>query len=213
MPIIIGFIDEAAAWLADKGTDQWAKPWPDERRRDARVSRGIRNKYTWMVEDDGRPIATVTCRPSGNPYLWTDAESAEPAVYVSRLVVCRDYGGQAIGNELFDWAGLWAARQYGARWIRIDVWTTNTMLHEYYEKRGFCFIRNCDYVDYPSATLFQKPTAGITNADVTRLGEIPGLAQPRAAGPSLCSARTRRRAPQLAGGAALVIPARLLPAH
>ena len=45
MPIILGFIGEAATWLADKGTDQWSKPWPDERQRDGR---------TWMVWDDGR---------------------------------------------------------------------------------------------------------------------------------------------------------------
>jgi GNAT superfamily N-acetyltransferase len=211
MPIILGFIGEAAAWLADKGTDQWSRPWPDKRRRDARVRRGIRDKCTWMVEEGGRPIATISCRPRGNPKLWTDAESAEPAVYVSRLIVCRDYGGQAIGNELFDWAGKWAAAQYGARWIRIDVWTTNTMLHEYYEKRGFSFMRECDHVDYPSAMLFQKPTAGITDADLRRLKEIPALARPTSLRPSLVrSARHLRPAPQLAGGAALRIAARLL---
>ena len=28
MRVIIGMIDEASAWLATKGTDQWARPWP-----------------------------------------------------------------------------------------------------------------------------------------------------------------------------------------
>jgi GNAT superfamily N-acetyltransferase len=214
MPVILGFIGEAAGWLADVGTDQWSKPWPDKRQRDARVRRGIRNRCTWMVEDDGRPIATISCRPQGNQNLWTDAESRDPAVYVSRLIVCRDYGGQAIGNELFDWAGKWAATQYGAQWIRIDVWTTNTMLHEYYEKRGFSFIRECDYVDYPSAMLFQKPTAGITDADVPRLAEVPKLARPKPRRPSLAhSGGARKPVRRLAGLAVLRIAARLLLTH
>jgi GNAT superfamily N-acetyltransferase len=214
MPVILGFIGEAATWLADKGTDQWSKPWPDEHERDERVRRGIRDKCTWIVEDKSRPIATISCRPRGNPDLWTEAENAEPAVYVSRLIVCRDYGGQAIGNELFDWAGKWAAAQYGARWVRIDVWRTNTLLHEYYQKRGFSFMRECDYVDYPSAMLFQKPTAGITDADVPRLHEIPELAAPKSWRPSLVRfAREGRPIRQLAGVAAFRIAARVLLTH
>jgi GNAT superfamily N-acetyltransferase len=183
VPTIIGFIDEASGWLALKGTDQWARPWPSRRKRDERVRRGIRDHCTWMVEDDGVPVATVSCRPAGNPHLWAEPEQHDLAVYVSRLMVRRSHGGQGIGQELFDWAGKWAAEQYGARWIRIDVWTTNKMLHDYYAKRGFAFIRICDYVGYPSAALFQKPTCDITDADLPRLREVPELQQPSGWGP------------------------------
>ncbi len=176
---IIGFIDEASWWLAGKGTDQWARPWPDETERDDRVRRGIKDGCTWMVVDEGESVATVACRRDGNPDLWSNFERAGPAVYVSRLIVRRSHGGQGIGNELIDWVGLWSRRQYAARWIRIDVWTTNTTLHDYYRERGFLFCRRCDDVSYPSAMLFQKPTAGITSADVPRLQEVPDL-QPAA---------------------------------
>ncbi len=179
MATILGFIDEAAGWLADKGTDQWSRPWPDRKQRDARVQRGIADGCTWIVDDGAVAIGTISCRPDGNSRLWTELERHEPSVYVSRLIVCRDYGGQGIGNELFDWAGKWAFAQYGAGWIRIDVWTTNAMLHDYYQKRGFEFIRKCDSVDYPSAMLFQKATAEITDADVPRLRERPALRRPR----------------------------------
>jgi GNAT superfamily N-acetyltransferase len=175
--VILGFIAEAADWLADKGTDQWSVPWPDEEQRDGRVDRGIADGCTWMVHDDGLTVGTISCRPEGNPRLWS-GRSYEPAVYVSRLIVARSHAGQSIGNELFDWAGMWAAKQYGARWIRIDVWTTNTMLHNYYEKRGFSFLEFCEDVEYPSAALFQKATAEITAADVPRLHEPPDLKRP-----------------------------------
>ena len=66
METIIRMIDEAAAWLGTKGTDQWASPWPSQTARDARVLRGIRGGSTWIVEEHGEAVATITCRPQGN---------------------------------------------------------------------------------------------------------------------------------------------------
>ena len=178
MPAILGFIEEAANWLGSKGTDQWAKPWPNEVERDERVKRGIADGCTWIVEDGQNPVATISCRATGNPRLWRGPEQRDRAVYVSRLIVRRACAGMDLGNELLNWAGLWAAIQYGAQWIRIDVWTTNVMLHNYYEKRGFRFLRFCEDVEYPSAALFHKATAGISAADAPRLHEIPELRRP-----------------------------------
>jgi ribosomal protein S18 acetylase RimI-like enzyme len=175
LKLILYFIDEAADWLRTKGTDQWAKPWPNEPERDARVVRGLRGGRTWIVEDDGVPVGTITCRREGNSELWSQQEQAEQSLYVSRLIVSRSYKGCGIGAELLDWAGLLAARQWEARWIRIDVWTTNTALHSFYEARGFSFVRLCDKVAYPSSALFQKPTAHIQTADVPRLKDTPQL--------------------------------------
>jgi hypothetical protein len=38
---ILGLTEEAVDWLRDKGTSQWAKPWPDESRRDLRIVKGL----------------------------------------------------------------------------------------------------------------------------------------------------------------------------
>ncbi len=171
MKTIIGLIDEARAWLPTRGTDQWARPWPTEAARDARVRRGLRERNTWMVMDDGAAIATVTSRKYGNQKLWTAGEQREPAVYVSRLIVSRAYSGNQIGSGLLDWAGYRALQSWQAQWIRIDVWTTNLALHEYYEKRGFRHVRICEFDDpdsYPSAALFQKPTTEIDERAVAR---------------------------------------------
>ncbi len=40
LKLILYFIDGAADRLKTKGADQWAKPWPNEAERDARVMRG-----------------------------------------------------------------------------------------------------------------------------------------------------------------------------
>ena len=93
LEVLLGLIDDAADWLRAKNTSQWAKPWPNRLERDLRVVRGLMACRTWLVEDDGIPVATVTYRPDGNHDLWTKDEREEPAVYMSRLVINRRYAG------------------------------------------------------------------------------------------------------------------------
>lgn len=166
VPAILRLIGSSATWLREyKRTDQWARPWPNEDERDARVAQGIMDQLTFMVEDGaGTLIGTVTCREHGNDMLWTKAELAEPAAYVSRLIVSRDHAGEGIGAALIHWAGARAVDNWGAHWVRVDVWTTNTALHQYYKDQGFEHMRTLDFPDpwqYPSAALFQKPAATI----------------------------------------------------
>jgi ribosomal protein S18 acetylase RimI-like enzyme len=157
---IFSLIEEARTWLPDKGTDQWAEPWPSAKALVSRVRRDLNAGKTWLVEDGGTPVATITCSAAGNRRLWPLPEQAERAVYVARLIVKRSHAGQRIGEALVDWAGVCSQRVWGAKWIRIDVWTDNEALHNYYEKRGFKFYTIREFVrEYcPSAALFQKPT-------------------------------------------------------
>jgi GNAT superfamily N-acetyltransferase len=168
---ILGLIDSSAAWLREcKGTDQWNRPWPNRRRRNARVAQGIRHGLTWMVDDgDGVLAATITVRELGNGALWKPGELSDPAVYVSRLVVSRTHAGQGLGAALIDWAGARGFEEWGANWIRVDVWTSNLALHEYYKSQGFEHLRTLEFEnewDYPSAALFQKPTVSIDESCV-----------------------------------------------
>jgi ribosomal protein S18 acetylase RimI-like enzyme len=201
MQTVLGFIDEASRWLPMKNTDQWSRPWPNSEGRDYRIRRGLEARRTWMVEDNGSPIATISCRPDANQELWSTAEQQTPAVYVSRLIVARSHAGTDIGRELLDWAGFWANVQYGAQLIRIDVWTTNGALQNYYEKRGFERVRFADNVEYPSAALLQKVTGDISAADITRLREIPRLLRPagQQAKLTLTDSLARLRAEQFSG--------------
>jgi GNAT superfamily N-acetyltransferase len=172
---ISGLIDDARVWLSGKGTDQWAAPWPSPAARDARVLRDLKAGRTWLVEDDAAaPVATVTCNDRGNQRLWNPEEQLVSAVYVARLIVRRSRAGEMIGEALMDWAGARGVRCWGAKWIRIDVWTTNEALQNYYEKRGFQHYRVCEFNGdeyYPSATLFQKPTAEIDPESAVRFIE------------------------------------------
>jgi predicted N-acetyltransferase YhbS len=175
MRVIIGMIDEASAWLAIKGTDQWARPWPSKIARDARVWRGINGRSTWIAEDQGEPVATITYKQNGNQNLWSAGERRVPAVYACRLIVGRKWAGDEIGAALIDWAGYRAFQAWKAQWIRIDVWTENTALHRYYEKHGFEPVRICEFDapgSTPSAALFQKPIAEVSEIAATRFTDM-----------------------------------------
>jgi GNAT superfamily N-acetyltransferase len=166
-------VTEASRWLRTKGTDQWAIPWPDEDSRDGRIMGAIEAGRTWIVWDGDRAAATVTMSPNHHP-IWPEENRRDVAVYVRRLVVSRRYAGQGLGAQLVDWAGLRAGREYGAQWVRIDVWTTNTALHKYYVRLGFNFCgfsRTLD--DYPSAALFQKPVHQIKPPEAPLFEESP----------------------------------------
>jgi GNAT superfamily N-acetyltransferase len=169
MGMVLGLIAEAAGWLREtKDTDQWQSPWPDEEQRNERVWRGLTGGKTWIVwsreegEDEEVPAATVTIARHANPAVWPhDVSEAKRAVYVHRLITARTYAGQGLGADLIDWAGQRAAREYGARWIRIDVWRDNLDLHKYYLGRGFDSCGECPDARYPSSALFQKAVPSI----------------------------------------------------
>jgi ribosomal protein S18 acetylase RimI-like enzyme len=160
---VLGLIDEASTWLRTKDTDQWAKPWPDRKGRNARVKQGLKGGKTWIVWDGNIPAATVTIAEQANVNVWSECECdlSEKAVYVHRLITAREYAGEGLGEQLIDWAGLRGQDHKRAKWIRIDVWSSNQALHEYYTKRGFEPCGKCGNPDYPSGALFQKPVTAI----------------------------------------------------
>jgi len=162
---VLGLIEDARSWLWTMDTDQWDKPWPDPAARDRRVLAGLRNGKTWIVWDDDIAAATITITTRRNNAVWAKpactADLKERAVFVHRLITSRKYAGLGLGAELIDWAGLRGSREYGAKWIRIDVWLTNTGLHDYYKSKGFRPCGICADPGYPSGALFEKPVAGI----------------------------------------------------
>jgi hypothetical protein len=172
---VLGLIDDARGWLWKKDTDQWEEPWPTAAARDARVLKGLQNGKTWIVWDGAIAAATVTIATAHNPAVWSKptctCDLTERAIYVHRLITARKYAGCGLGAELIDWAGLRGRRKNRARWIRIDVWSTNTELHDYYVGKGFKSCGHCADPDYPSGALFEKPVAGIVVPKVPQFTE------------------------------------------
>lgn len=156
--VVLGLIDRAADWLRAKDTTQWAKPWPSEEGRWKRVNEALASAETWLLFDGQDAIGTVSIKLDGHEELWTSEERATQAVYLHRLVIDREYAGIGLGAELIDWAARkGASRLQFAELVRIDVWTDNHALHEYYCRQGFKDVDIRGTKDNtPSGALFQK---------------------------------------------------------
>ncbi|WP_432025230.1 GNAT family N-acetyltransferase [Streptomyces sp. 1222.5] len=133
--MLLAFREEAAAWLSRLGTDQWQRPYPADKLL-ATIDAGV----VFMVRDGATTAATITLTPEAEDGLWTEAELQEPSLFINKLTVARTHAGQDVGGRLLDWAGDRACRA-GAKWLRLDAWTTNTALQEYYLRQGFEHIR------------------------------------------------------------------------
>jgi ribosomal protein S18 acetylase RimI-like enzyme len=165
LPVILRLIDDAKAWLKTKGTNQWSEDWADEdgRGRSARVGYSLKEGTTFLatVPNQGGElaVATVTIEKKPHLHVWpAEEETSEGLAYLSRLVTAREFSGLRIGAALLDWACAFAKREYGAKLIRIDVWTDNYALHRYYEDLDFEFRGLCPDENYPSRALFQRAT-------------------------------------------------------
>ena len=141
----------------------------------------MQNGKTWIVWDGDIAAATVTIATAHNPTVWSKptctCDLAEKAVYVHRLITARKYAGCGLGAELIDWAGLRGRRKNRARRIRIDVWSTNTGLHDYYTSKGFRPCGHCPDPDYPSGALFEKPVAEAVVPRFPKFTETSGDSQ------------------------------------
>ena len=72
---LVAFRDQAAAWLASKGIDQWQEPWPTEDLMVEGMLRNIEAGETFIVWDDDTPRpATITINRWAKPELWTEQE-------------------------------------------------------------------------------------------------------------------------------------------
>jgi hypothetical protein len=186
---VLGLIEEAVEWLRrTKNTDQWATPWPDLESSVGRLRNDLRQRKTWLVWDDTSPAGTITLDTQEpvdvrNRPVWPAYKRHELALYVRRVIASRRYAGLELGARLLDWASEVAMRDYGATLIRIDVWTTNLELHEYYERQRFIRRRGrepWELANYPSQALFERAVdqAGSGHTELFTQEGRPGGRQP-----------------------------------
>jgi GNAT superfamily N-acetyltransferase len=159
---ILRLRDEAARWMAAIGSDQWQSAWPTPDQKTEQIAESIKARETWMLWIGDSRAGTVAVDEYSDPALWQPAEQVEPAYYVHRLIIARSHGGKGLGAAILNWCCDWAARN-GKQWVRIDVWTTNCRLQEYYLNQQFEHVRTI-HSEYPSGALFQR-SAGITDAE------------------------------------------------
>ncbi|WP_367139560.1 GNAT family N-acetyltransferase [Saccharothrix sp. HUAS TT1] len=172
VPAIVDWRRQAAAWLAAQGSDQWSDAGLSRTAFTDRVHASITRGETWIAELDGRPVGTIAVDDHADPGLWTPDELRE-SVIVHRMITAPGVRGArtGVGEALLDQADA-VARDRVRTWVRLDAWTTNTRLHDYYRGRGFRLVRVADPTR-PSSALFERPVPVAPRRPVTVHVEDP----------------------------------------
>ncbi|HMJ02342.1 MAG TPA: hypothetical protein VK506_05335 [Conexibacter sp.] len=147
-----------AAWLRERGLDQWSRRalgWAQYRQR---VLASIERRQTWLgIDAAGAVLGTVAVTPpaddpSAVAGLWTASEIVS-AVVVQRMMAADDARGAALLHHVDRVA---AAR--AARWTLLDVWTGNITLQRLYERHGYEHVRTVP--GRASGALFRRAVSG-----------------------------------------------------
>jgi len=136
LPVVMGILDECAAWLHSRGIAQWALPQPP---------------HEWEKVRAQIALGHVTL-------ARLEADYSDVAGYVHALAICNHVRGHQIGADLLQWAQRQIAGR-GRKYIRLDCWKENAHLRHYYENLGFQYCR--DFTDGKwSGALYEKEASG-----------------------------------------------------
>jgi len=105
----------------------WLQPTREE------IAEMIAMRKMWIISLSGQDIASFVLL-SEDHAIWGDLEKGE-AIYLHRIVTLIR-GKLRIMPLLIEWA-LKLARQKGRQYLRMDTWTDNQALIDYYRSFGF----------------------------------------------------------------------------
>lgn len=126
LPDVLSVLDEAAAWLRERGVEQWPS-----RFEPSWVEGAVRRGGTWLAVAGATVAGTVTL-DRADP-VWNEVPAAD-ALYVHRMAVRRPAAG--LGAVILGWAAG-VARGQGRTALRLDCVASNGRLRGYYEAAGF----------------------------------------------------------------------------
>ena len=136
LPAILAIADEAKAFLAAQGLDQWQHGYPAEEdfRRDIERGDG------WLFTADGNPAGYLCIsRRSEAAYTAIEGEwlsCAGPYLTIHRIMVSDAYRGKGIASEMISLADDFA-RAYCCAGVRIDTAPGNEPMRAMLRKNGF----------------------------------------------------------------------------
>jgi len=130
--IVLGILDEAAAWIIEHELPSVWKPGGFSREIFLdQISRG--EVHIGLVDE--KPAGTITLQ-------WADlmfwGEQQPDSGYVHKLAVRPAYAGQKIGLEMLKWAES-AARKAGKKFLRLNCLAEDRKIRDYYERAGFLY--------------------------------------------------------------------------
>ncbi len=103
------------------------------------IKRDIDNKLQFkIVKDDTIVCIFSICFTDG--LIWREKDKGD-AIYLHRAVVNPAFKGQKMFEKILNWITIFA-RGKELRYVRMDTWTANPHIIEYYKSYGFVFLEN-----------------------------------------------------------------------
>jgi len=147
----LAVLDDAAAWLQQRGVDQWrAGQWKRER-----IGEAIDRGEVHLARLDGAIVGTISLQWS-DEFFWPGWPL--DAGYVHRLAVGAKWHGHAIGRALLEWAVRTSAAQ-GRTYVRLDCVCENAKLRSYYEGLRFTYRGERRRGPTWCAALYERPAS------------------------------------------------------
>lgn len=103
------------------------------------IIRDIENKNQYKIIVDSS-IAIVFSVCYTDKVIWRELDK-DDSIYLHRIVVNPEFKGQKLFGTILNWV-IEHAKQKGLRSIRMDTWTENPTIINYYKSFGFSFIEN-----------------------------------------------------------------------
>lgn len=130
--------DEARKTIATLGIDQWQNGYPSR----SVIERDVRDKISYCVTIDGKPIATFAMLTDGEKTYdkiydgkWLSADR-EPYVAIHRVAILVSKRGSGVSREIIKYAEDYA-KSFGRNSLKIDTHHGNAPMRKMLEKNGF----------------------------------------------------------------------------
>ena len=141
---VMQILNEAAAWLQNRGIRQW--PFPLPQRTWEKIESSIERGHVFLARmlNDQRIIGTLRLEWVDPLYWPLDPTGAG---YLHNLATNRGLHGLGLGRTLVAWAARFVRNQ-DRRFLRLDCGAENTSLCKYYEQLGFVsrgLVVDCNY--------------------------------------------------------------------
>lgn len=101
------------------------------------VNKEIEEGCLWKITETGL-IANIFSVTYSDPVLWLE-KSEDPAMYIHRIVTNPDFRGRGYVPAITEWARS-HAQENDLQFVRMDTWSDNQKLLDYYQNCGFRFL-------------------------------------------------------------------------
>jgi ribosomal protein S18 acetylase RimI-like enzyme len=132
-PKIFELYDKAIAFQQTVFDKTWISFAPEQ------VATEIADRRLWKIVDNGQ-IANIFSITYSDPILWGERSNA-PAMYIHRIVTDPKFRGRGYVQAITDWAKH-HAKENALRFVRMDTWSDNQKLLDYYQSFGYKFLGN-----------------------------------------------------------------------